>query len=100
MSKKVWLGLVVSLMVAALLSPFASVFPDGLERVAEEHSFSQTAEGREEINSPIPDYVMPGIKNEVLATAVAGIFGVFLTFGSVTFLLKLLMKQEGIGHKH
>ena len=94
MSKKIWLGLAISLLVAALLSPFASAFPDGLERVAEDYGFLQTAEGQEAINSPIPDYVMPGIQNEGLATAVAGVLGVGITFACLTFLLKLLVKQN------
>ena len=93
MSKKVFLGFVISLLLAALLSPFASPFPDGLERVAEDHSFLQTAEGQEAISSPIPDYVMPGVQNELLATAVAGVLGALLAYASITILLKLLVKQ-------
>ncbi len=94
MSRKIWLGLVISLLVAALLSPFASAFPDGLERVAEDYGFLQTATGQEVVNSPIPDYVMPGIQNEGLATAVAGVLGVVITFAGITLLLKLLVKRN------
>ncbi|AQS59980.1 PDGLE domain-containing protein [Desulforamulus ferrireducens] len=93
MSKKIWFGLAISLLVAALLSPFASPLPDGLERVAEDHSFLQIAEGQEVISSPIPDYLIPGLQNEMLATALAGVVGVLTTYVGLTLLLKLLVKQ-------
>lgn len=75
----VWIaGLVVAIAIA-IASPLASTFPDGLEWVAEQQGFLQNAQ-----DAPyqiIPDYVLPGIENEALATILAGIIGVLLVFG-------------------
>lgn len=82
MKKNLFYILAAALVVAGLLSPFASSFPDGLERVAEDLGFISRAEGIEVISAPIPDYVFPGISNEGVATAVAGILGTLVVFGA------------------
>jgi cobalt/nickel transport system permease protein len=73
---------VVGLLIAVVVtffSPLASAFPDGLERVAENLGFIDTA-----LDAPyniIPDYVFPGIPDEALATIVAGVVGALIVFG-------------------
>jgi len=68
-------GLGLALLIT-LFSPFASSDPDGLERVAEDKAFIETAEGPSyEI---IPDYTFPGVENERLATILSGIVGVLI----------------------
>ncbi len=81
--------LLAAVLLALLLSPFASPWPDGLERVAENKGFLEKSEVKPALRSPVPDYLMPGIKNERLATAVAGVLGTLLVFaaGWVTALL-------------
>lgn len=81
MKKHLWLGLLVALIIAAFVSPFASSHPDGLERVAEDSGFLGKSEGQEKLSSPMPDYVVPGISNETAAGSAAGILGTILTFG-------------------
>ncbi len=79
--KAIWgigLGLAVLL---AILSPLASAHPDGLEWVAEKQGF--LAAGQEPLYALIPDYTMPGIGNEMLATILAGIVGVLIVMGAV-----------------
>jgi cobalt/nickel transport system permease protein len=71
-------GLAIALAVV-LLAPLASPYPDGLERVAEDHGFIEAA--REAPYEIIPDYVFPGISNEALATIVAGIVGTLIVAG-------------------
>ncbi len=71
-------GLAIALAVV-LLAPLASPYPDGLERVAEDHGFIEAA--REAPYKIIPDYVFPGISNEALATIVAGIVGTLIVAG-------------------
>ncbi|HAA89004.1 MAG TPA: hypothetical protein DCE07_00210 [Peptococcaceae bacterium] len=83
MRKLIWILLIASVLVALFLSPFASSFPDGLERVAEDLGFLEKGEGKEIIKSPIPDYSFPGIDNERVAVAVAGFTGTILTLGIV-----------------
>jgi cobalt/nickel transport system permease protein len=71
-------GLVIALGLA-VISPLASSHPDGLEWVAEQKGFLDTAQGS--AYEIIPDYVMPGISNEALATILAGIIGTLIVFG-------------------
>jgi cobalt/nickel transport system permease protein len=75
----VWVfGLLIALALA-IASPLASSHPDGLERVAEQKGFLDLAQGP--LYEVIPDYVLPGISNEALATIAAGIIGTLLVFG-------------------
>jgi cobalt/nickel transport system permease protein len=77
--KLVWVaGLAIALLLA-VFSPLASAYPDGLEWVAEQHGFIETA--MEPFYEIIPDYVFPGISNEALATILAGILGTLIVFG-------------------
>lgn len=72
------LGLAACLLVAGL-SPLASAAPDGLERVADDGGFTGRA-----LSTPFKlaaDYLFPGIENEALATALAGIAGTLVLFG-------------------
>ena len=69
-SRKWWIvGLLIALAVV-LVSPLASSWPDGLERVAENQGFGHLAE--DPPYEIIPDYVLPGIASESLATILAG----------------------------
>ncbi|MEX2276085.1 MAG: PDGLE domain-containing protein [Actinomycetota bacterium] len=74
-------GLIVALGLAFFLSPLASGSPDGLEKVAGEHGFIDTAEDHALSDSPLADYSADGIENEAVSTGVAGIIGVVITFG-------------------
>lgn len=76
-----FLFLLVAVLLAVIISPFASSSPDGLERVAEDKGFLGKGEAEPALRSPVPDYLMPGIKNEKIATAVAGVLGTLLVFG-------------------
>jgi cobalt/nickel transport system permease protein len=67
-----------------LLSPLASAYPDGLEWVAEQQGFITSA--KEPLYSIIPDYLVPGIENEAIATILAGIIGIILVLLVVLFL--------------
>ncbi|MDA0269594.1 MAG: PDGLE domain-containing protein [Chloroflexi bacterium] len=72
-------GILISAVFAVSTAWLASGEPDGLERVAEDHEFIDTAKvpGYE----ILPDYTIPGIENEVLSTALAGIAGVVIVAG-------------------
>ncbi|MCI0474780.1 MAG: PDGLE domain-containing protein, partial [Anaerolineales bacterium] len=89
----VWIaGLLVAIAIA-ITSPLASSFPDGLEWVAEQQGFLESAQ-----DAPyqvIPDYVFPGISNEALATILAGIVGVLLVFGVAFGIAYTRRKQDG-----
>lgn len=80
----------VGLLIAAglaLLSPFASSSPDGLERVAENLGFLER--GLDPSYNLIPDYTLPGIQGGI-STILAGLVGVLilaaLGYGLATML--------------
>lgn len=77
----VWGAGLLLALVLAVVSPLASAHPDGLERVAEDQGFLNQAEGP--LYQLIPDYVLPGVNNEALATILAGVIGVLIVFGVV-----------------
>jgi hypothetical protein len=92
MKSKWWIiGLSVALLLA-VLSPMASAFPDGLERVAEDHEFVDKA--IEPAFTVIPDYALPGIDNEATATIIAGLLGTLLLFGIVFGLANILKSKH------
>jgi cobalt/nickel transport protein len=67
-------GVALAVGLAAFVSPFASSSPDGLERVAGDHHLP-AAEKPAWTHALIPDYQVPGISHEGLATAFAGVIG-------------------------
>ena len=77
-NKAVWIGGLLLAIILTVLSPLASANPDGLEWVAEQKGFLDISQ--EPLYQIIPDYVMPGLANEALATIVAGIIGVLIVF--------------------
>lgn len=79
-SKKLSFGvpLAASGVVAALLSPFASTYPDGLEWVAQQYNFIH--ESAPAFVSPLADYKVLAINNEIISIGLAGLTGVAITF--------------------
>ncbi|MCL4415926.1 MAG: PDGLE domain-containing protein [Actinobacteria bacterium] len=85
---------VISLLLAAFLSPFASNLPDGLEKVAQKFGFAEKA--TQTINSKffvIKDYSVSFTDNEFWKGALAGLFGVSIVlavFGIIFLIYKIL----------
>ena len=67
-------GLIVALGLALFISPFASKWPDGLDRVAESFGFHHR-EMHLLASTPLNDYRVPWIHSVNLATALAGAWG-------------------------
>ena len=93
MKFKWWHGALIFALFLALLSPLASSSPDGLERVAEDKGFMEAA--REAVFEVIPDYVMPGVGNEAVATILAGIIGTLMLFGIGYGVARVLKTKKG-----
>ncbi|MDV2988963.1 MAG: PDGLE domain-containing protein [Dehalogenimonas sp.] len=94
--RKWWLIALGTALVLATLSPLASGSPDGLERVAEDHEFIDTA--RAAPFEIIADYVFPGIQNEALATILAGWIGVLILF-ALMYAFSWLITRKQLKHK-
>jgi len=75
----IWVGGLLIALLLAIAAPLASANPDGLEWVAEQQGFLAAA--RAPLFEVIPDYVLPGVSNEALATILAGVLGVLIVLG-------------------
>ena len=80
----VWVGGGLLTLALVILSPLASANPDGLEWVAEQKGFLDTAQSP--LYNVIPDYVLPGVSNEAAATILAGIVGALIVLGAAVAL--------------
>jgi hypothetical protein len=68
--------------LAFAVSPFASSSPDGLERVAGDRAFlDQGRLAPVQESAPVPDYAVPGVGDERLATGLAGFAGTLVVLG-------------------
>ncbi|MFH0984202.1 MAG: energy-coupling factor ABC transporter permease [Candidatus Omnitrophota bacterium] len=67
-----------SVVIGAMLSPFAAGFPDGLDWVAQKYQFFH--ESAPAFVSPMPDYTVPFIHQPLISTGLAGLCGVLMTF--------------------
>ena len=87
-------GLLVALILAGVVSNFASSSPDGLDATAREGcTFNaddeitggtcmlQQEKDHQLADSPLADYGIKGIANPYVSTGLAGVAGVLLTFG-------------------
>jgi cobalt/nickel transport system permease protein len=93
-----WIGGLAIAVFLVVLSPLASTHPDGLESVAQKYGFASSA--RTPFFNILPDYIIPGISNEGLATILAGILGVLLVFGVALGAAALRRAHQDRDHKH
>jgi len=85
------IGLAAALVVAGVVSFYASASPDGLEWAAEQTGFLHTAEDSAAATSPLADYGVSGVRSERLSGGLAGVIGVLVTLvlaGGLTLLLR------------
>lgn len=100
-------GLLVSLVLAGIVSNFASGSPDGLDSAAlagcttdAEHEITggecmaQAAKDHDLGGGPFADYATTGVGNEFLSTAISGVAGVAVVF-AVGAGLFWLVKRRG-----
>jgi hypothetical protein len=87
-------GLLVAIGLALIVSGFASSAPDGLEKVAEDKGFLETARDHVFADGPLADYSVKGVDNERLSTGLSGLIGVLITFGIGLALFALLRSMR------
>jgi|GEM_PF-664463 len=89
-------GLGIALIIAVLLSPWASQHPDGLDRVAQDLEFEHKAVS-EPVAHRLPfyrvfdEYALRGVP-EAVATPLAGLFGTLAAFGLAWGIGKLVIR--------
>ena len=80
------------LLVAGVLSLFASTYPDGLDSVAEKLGFVKLAENvRVQVPTPLAEYQIKGLGK--IGTSIAGLVGSAVCF-SIAFGLAKLVKPK------
>jgi cobalt/nickel transport system permease protein len=89
-------GLVIALGIGLFVSPFASAWPDGLEKVAERLGFLGRAVEAPLVPAPAPDYAFPGVSSAGWATALAGGVGTVVVF-VLSFALARVLVPTGTG---
>lgn len=93
-------GLGIAILIAIVLSPFASSDPDGLDRVSDDLKFSDKAvEDQPAKKLPFyaifDEYAVRGVPEQI-ATPLAGLAGTLVTFGLAWGAGKLLVKKPGV----
>lgn len=86
--------LVVALLVAGVVSFYASAHPDGLEHVAASTGFLETADEHAAADGPLADYAVKGVDDARLSGGLAGIIGVGVTL-LLTAALTWLVRRRG-----
>ncbi len=84
--------LLVSVVIAGGLSFYASSSPDGLEKIAEDKGFLETAKDSAVADSPLSDYGVAGVDHDRLSVGLSGVIGVFVT-ALVAFSVFALAKR-------
>jgi hypothetical protein len=77
-------ALVVAVLVALLVSPWASDEPDGLERVAIDEGFAAHETDHALDAPPTAGYALGSVDGDRLSTGLAGVIGVAVTFTLAT----------------
>lgn len=98
-TREILFGLATALLLALVLSPFASPWPDGLEKIASDKGFLQKGEGKTVLPAPLSDYTWPGIKSARLSTRIAGVIGTLTVF-MVAWGAAALLKGKHDGARH
>ncbi len=75
-------GLLLAAGLAAGIGPFADPDPDGLERVAIDQGFADSAVESPVSGSPLAGYRVPWLGDDRMSTAVAGLAGTLIAFGA------------------
>lgn len=87
-------GGLISLFLAGVVSFYASSNPDGLEKVAEDIGFIETAKDHTNADGTLADYGVKGIDNDRASVGVAGVIGVLVTGGVATVLFIRLARKK------
>ena len=86
-------ALLVSALLAGVVSFYASSSPDGLEKVAEDVGFIETAKEHTFGDFTLADYGIAGLENARLSVGFAGLIGVVITTLIAMGLFMLIRKK-------
>ncbi len=87
-------GLLAALLLGGVVSYYASSHPDGLEHVAEQVGFLDSADEHAAADGPMADYAVRGVEDDRLSGGLAGVVGVGVTL-LLASGLALLVRRRG-----
>ncbi|KNE83112.1 hypothetical protein ADZ36_07220 [Streptomyces fradiae] len=99
-TRLLWItGVLTALLLAGVVSYYASASPDGLEKVAADHGIDRKTEEHAAKDSPLADYQARDIVDPRLSGGLAGVVGVGATLALGTGLFWLVRRrpQDGRG---
>lgn len=82
------------LLIAGVLSLFASSWPDGLEAVAEKYGFKDQEAAAIENPTPLAGYSVKGLEEQPIATSIAGLLGSAVSFGAAFGIAQLVKPKN------
>jgi hypothetical protein len=90
-------GLAAALLIAGVVSFYASSHPDGLEYVAERAGFIDSADEHAAVDGPMADYATKGVDDERLSGGLAGVTGAVVTLlvtGGLVLVVRRRTRKE------
>lgn len=87
-------GFLVAMLLAGVVSYYASAAPDGLERVAIDKGFDGGEKAHPLDGSPLSGYSVRGVGDERLSGGLAGVTGLGVTFLAVGGLAWALRRRD------
>lgn len=89
----------IALVIAGIVSFYASGHPDGLEFVAAQSGFADTAHDSPVAGGPLADYGVVGVENERLSGGLAGIIGTVTVLAIGVGLSLVLRRRRPVQHQ-
>ena len=87
-------GSLICIGLVIFVSPFASRWPDGLEKVAASLGFDQKAVMQPLTPAPLAEYQVPGLGSPSVATMLAGVVGIVIVSVLSFVLARLLVPRS------
>ena len=87
--------LLVALVLAGVVSHYASSSPDGLTRVAQDKGFSSASKSHVSTDGPFAGYATKGLSNDRLSGGLAGIVGSLVVLGGAGALVFAVRRRGG-----
>jgi cobalt/nickel transport system permease protein len=90
-------GALLALVLAGVVSFYASQHPDGLEKVAADKGIDAKVEDHALADAPLADYAVKGVDNERFSGGLAGVLGVGATLLVGTGVFWVVKRRGGEG---
>jgi hypothetical protein len=82
-----WIMLLTALLLAGVVSYYASASPDGLNRVAGDLGFAATEQASGAGSGPLAGYEVAGLDDTRLSGGLAGVVGCLVVLGCTSLLM-------------